>query len=602
MMLVLHAVMTLQLGSSFVSADAQTQTYTQDPGAQLDLQACSAGHDENSLLQYQHTAPCPPNGSVLADVLKVGSNAGFAMPHSARTALAISGGGARSATLASGHLRALVKLGILPKGVDAVSSASGGTWATSQYMFADRTSEQLLGKATIPEELTMAVLNMTPPEMGETLTTNSKQVALQLLASNPECQAFAIQDQKLAFMCLFKSILAKLYLAPFHLDSEKYMASSKKSVTRIMSSNPGAFNASMFVVPMEDRPGVYITTSAVAAPLGYIADPTSFVPFQVSPDYIGSPFFPNGSTLSYMPVGQGDPLNDVVVGGGFVESFAFGGKAPQTTRHGLQLLPAPSRPFTLADMLHFNAASQSGALTLQEATQGLVPQASYWPIVSGETARQFMFVDGADREYTAVLPLLQRKVTKMAAFINTPIPLNASLNLCEVLDASDLEYAADVALSCLFGVCSEVAAQGPGQSYLGIQVFSENDFRKLMCEFQKQRDAGNASVVKMSHVSVENTWWGIPAGLDVDIIWVYNERVTNFEQRLPAETRQEIARGGSGPFANFPFYKTSEQNSDDALNYHANQVNLLSAQAEYTVLQNKHLFCDIFACSEQGTV
>lgn len=52
-----------------------------------------------------------------------------------RTGVCFSGGGSRALTVTMGVLRALESLGLIPH-VDAISSVSGGTWASSIYMFA----------------------------------------------------------------------------------------------------------------------------------------------------------------------------------------------------------------------------------------------------------------------------------------------------------------------------------------------------------------------------------------------------------------------------------------------------------------------------------
>lgn len=52
-----------------------------------------------------------------------------------RTGVCFSGGGSRALTVTMGVLRALESLKLIPH-IDAISSVSGGTWASSIYMFA----------------------------------------------------------------------------------------------------------------------------------------------------------------------------------------------------------------------------------------------------------------------------------------------------------------------------------------------------------------------------------------------------------------------------------------------------------------------------------
>ena len=52
-----------------------------------------------------------------------------------RTGVCFSGGGSRALSFTLGVLRALESLKLIPH-VDAISSVSGGTWASAIYMFA----------------------------------------------------------------------------------------------------------------------------------------------------------------------------------------------------------------------------------------------------------------------------------------------------------------------------------------------------------------------------------------------------------------------------------------------------------------------------------
>ena len=112
---------------------------------------------------------------------------------------------------------------------------------------------------------------------------------------------------------------------------------------------------------------------------------------------------------------------------------------------------------------------------------------------------------------------------------------------------------------------------------------------------------------------------------------IYLEQCREFEEMLPEETRQEIARGAEGAFANYPVYPVTGghffqsrgtllgascskdyaflgciegtppppplffgnppgQNEGDLLGLTAQQSHLLAAQAEYSVRANKELF------------
>ena len=73
------------------------------------------------------------------------------------------------------------------------------------------------------------------------------------------------------------------------------------------------------------------------APKTFKITTSNAVSFQMCADYIGTPFYPNDSKVTYPPAPccpggkcpsccKGETL---IVGGGMIESFAFGGAAPK---------------------------------------------------------------------------------------------------------------------------------------------------------------------------------------------------------------------------------------------------------------------------------
>eukprot|EP00933_Yihiella_yeosuensis_P016146 TRINITY_DN1389_c6_g1_i1.p1 TRINITY_DN1389_c6_g1~~TRINITY_DN1389_c6_g1_i1.p1 ORF type:complete len:655 (+),score=96.41 TRINITY_DN1389_c6_g1_i1:13-1977(+) len=575
--------------------------------------------------------------SVYASVVRVNKfQPEFAEPRrSARTALCFSGGGGRSLTLSMGYYRALVSLGILPSGVDAISSVSGGTWASAQYMFADRTSEQLVGNPSAPENLTMQELNNTPPDMGATLLTDTNELAERILkVGSVKCLASPQSEAcyKKLLSRLWIDVMGATFLHPYGLDSSKYMASSQKAVEQIVADNP-SLHAKQFVTPMPDRPTTFVMNGGLGAPEGYRVGHNG-VSLQMSPDFIGSPFYPNCSSIAYRPAvnftaygalfNQSTELLELTVGGGLISAFAFGSEAPapalndKATPGKIEKItvPAPSTPFTLSDAVGISSAAFAKAAAVSVETEYIDPKGLYWSLPHDEDqhqrrrrrrrrrrhhhqqqqyqdAQEYTMFDGGDLENLGVLAMLQSKVRRLAVFVNTATPLNATMDLCSK-DNADLTHAATIDLSCLFGYCTDGASIS--WNYMKDQVFKKCDYHRLLCKFQTEKQAGRSSVAFTKLKTVENKWWGIPGGREVDIIWVYNEKVDNFEQRLPEETKAEIAKGDSGPFANFPWYLTTFENPPYLTKMYANQVNLLAAQAEFSILEHKDIFCKLFAC------
>merc|ERR1712110_232434 len=87
--------------------------------------------------------------------------------------------------------------------------------------------------------------------------------------------------------------------------------------------------------------------------------------------------------------GKRPPLQNIVLGGGFVESFAFGGEAPPEQQSGGKTvgLQAPITPFSLGHAIGISSAafaatcSQVSAFGFSAGAK-LDPQANIWPITS----------------------------------------------------------------------------------------------------------------------------------------------------------------------------------------------------------------------------
>ena len=89
---------------------------------------------------------------------------------------------------------------------------------------------------------------------------------------------------------------------------------------------------------------------------------------------------------------------------------------------------------------------------------------------------------------------------------------------------------------------------------------------------------------------LDNVFYGIEGGWEVNVLWVYNERVKDWEEKLPPRIRSMIGQGSLG---NFPHYKTYFQNPPAIIDLSAKQVSLLAHLSCWNVLENAHQFRDI---------
>eukprot|EP00928_Gymnodinium_smaydae_P100125 TRINITY_DN9750_c0_g1_i4.p1 TRINITY_DN9750_c0_g1~~TRINITY_DN9750_c0_g1_i4.p1 ORF type:complete len:782 (+),score=138.87 TRINITY_DN9750_c0_g1_i4:62-2407(+) len=529
----------------------------------------------------------------------------FPAPHNnVHKALVFSGGGARALSNAMGAYRALEDLNLMQY-VDAISSVSGGTWASSIYMFADRTKEDLLGAATKPEELTEEVLGKDPPAMGKAVTKSCHEFLTKVITGDlPSSQIWPL-------------FIANTILKPFGLDSSSgFMAASDADVERIKRDNPNLQDMK-FLVPRPGRPKVFVMGGTLLAPMGYSASPDNAVGLQMSPDYVGSPFWPDNGYVNYLPSKNGatEAATNIPVGGGMVEAFAFG-STPPSSRIGNEkvYVDSPELPFTLADAVGISSVAPAAGLAQAGKYQFVVPQANYWPVSKtplGLKSVEYQLGDGGNLENQGLLPMIQRKAKKAAMWVSTYIPLSTKIDFCNVPADLDLEKVfadeKDLQVAPMVSDKFNYPYKDSGDFYTHNGVFAREDLLPVLCELQKLQRAGKPAVHKTSLKVLPNTWWGIQGGYTMEVVIVYLAQVRDFEARLPEETRAKLGPEfsadrtwkTSGEFARFPDYFTTKQTEEatEITRLTNREVNLLSAQSEYAVRENAAIFRDLLCPS-----
>ena len=126
------------------------------------------------------------------------------------------------------------------------------------------------------------------------------------------------------------------------------------------------------------------------------------------------------------------------------------------------------------------------------------------------------------------------------------------------------------------------------------QVFATADFAPLVRKMQVASLDGRGIVVRQEMETVENTFWGVQAGIKSNVTWVYLDRATKWEAQLSGEMQKLVVPRrrpqdpantvDSGPFKNFPHYTTS----DLALTH--SQSNLLADLSGWVTQANEEIF------------
>jgi len=498
--------------------------------------------------------------------------------------IAFSGGGIRALTWAHGGLRALEQLNLMSS-VDAVSAVSGGAWGSAIYMFANDSIEALLGAQTDPSALTLAELSKDPPLGIRTTLTDPLPYLSGLLA----------QGAPTEMMGQFYS--SWTFLHPFGLDDMwSYMATDAEHVARIKKRNPGLASAK-FLTPQPGRPKAYIINGVVLAPIGYVGGTTNAIPLQMSPDFTGSPFRPDGGTVNYEAISGSDPaLSQVTVGGGFVETFAFGGEAPADQSGGNDVtVGAPVRPFSLAQAIGISSMA-SGTQIHSYAHIGRMgtPRAHMWPVSTGHhPAMTFKVADGGNIDNSGILALLQRGSRKIVFFCTSYRLVDRNFDFSTASADDDSLIRAGVVDQLLdkFGYGENRADYSRNLTDSGNllshnQVFERSEILPIVRDLFDHIQAGTPPVLQFKANVLRNSWWGIQGGFEVEVLVVYLERSANFENALPEETREELAKGTGGAFGAYPAFETAMGGGTAA------EYNLLAATSEYFVMQNRQLFED----------
>lgn len=504
--------------------------------------------------------------------------------------LCFSGGGARALSAAMGQYRALTKLGLMDK-VRVIASVSGGTWASfiyTYYQSGAANDAELLGPITSPGDITMQSLREKLPRscMGWVVT-----------------QAF----DKAVFLDLFRDplpevwmrLIGEMMLAPFglyHPDQPRTISLDAASVARILERQAEGhmLSANDFVTARPGRPFL-VSNACLIAPtkIGTLHAETPVL-FEFTPLYVGSP---NPIRVTYDPH-RGESVT-LEVGGGSIEPFGFGGADPSEIGVSIRVveLSPPTRACTTDFIAGTSSAAPAGVLEeLPGFThlRDLTPAAPYWPLREGPlpAAQDFDVGDGGVLENYGLISLLLRRLETAIVFINTDVPLSLDYDPAGPVSASVI----DSYLPPFFGL------QDPslGTSTQNNQVFATADYAKVVRELQAAKRSGGAVMAVTKLTTIENRWWGVPAGQEVRVCWMYLDRSAQWEASIGSRrVRWNIHRGNhcrlfAGPFKHFPHYKTISEIPLELIDLTDAQVRLLADLSCWCVTSNAERFAELF--------
>lgn len=573
----------------------------------------------------------------------------------AKTGICFSGGGTRSLTACLGQLRALTSRALLDD-VGYLSCVSGGSWAGTVFTYNPSGSDaDLLGKPVPPDQLTFEMIRSREPEVIGNLGRTALQSGFDL--------AERLYDQSFEENLLWYEVVGDLFFAPFGLFNpfipngrqpalQRYFAFDEANVDDIKRRNPSLRNAIFHTVRQPSK-GVsprpfLIDNATLMGPQNRPNQPRLYRGLEMTPLYVG---LPKLFDLKY-PTRGPTLFQDVHFGGGFVESFAFGtfgpSKLPQTCQpkssdgsQCVQVAP-PGRHFNMVEASALSSAFFAQLLASYFQETSFTPVRDIWPVADHPippkstafpvpTLTDYFIGDGGLLENFGVVSLLLRGVERIAIFVNTDTPVDVNYDPAKAPAASQL----DTVVVQLFG--REVAG---GKNPFPLDHVFEADggcdangkafqgFADLVKALQaaKMRDEASpgewAGVVAETRLkTVANSNWGLSGGRFVDVVWVYLDRVKEWEALLPATpdpdpehdfngpwTFEQYIRYGNGmgsenpfgvryePVPAFPNYLLARENNDVEPDFQLTpfQVNLMSNLTWWVVDENADKFKAFF--------
>ncbi len=521
------------------------------------------------------------------------------------TGVCFSGGGNRAMVCAWGQLRGLVESGWIDK-VDYISCVSGGSWAATAFTYYNdgaRNDEEFLGRTQRPGEIRLGALDqISPLSLGATATESFMSRLVE--------QALFVATGQITPNEVWQRAVGATFFERFGLydrSGAEYISYNQRTVADILNRNPSLRGAKFHTVRNQTgdakRPYLVINSTLMWP------NSDNLVHFEYTPLTTGS------RCRLTLEDGSG---NQQTVGGGWIESFAFGSGSPEQwpPQHGGDCepwggsagcvsVPPPRRPFSLAlasgtssaAFAATNASLLGGNPLLNNYLRQGPPIERYWPPApfdasSLPAAEEYTYGDGGSLENYGVIPLLLRGVERLVVFINTERRLSLDYDPgVEAPYQSPSITELDGNFCTLFGLLPLDRAQPPTPNN---QVFRTEEFRGVVQALQQAQRDGGPPIAVTRHEVQDNEWWGVKGGWDVEVCWYYLDRVPAWEDDLAPDVRRLVEAGNNAapqdktPYWGFPNYKTMFQSGKLAIiAMQPGEANLLADFCAWSATQTR---------------
>ncbi|HGZ7397078.1 TPA: hypothetical protein ACOL2F_000482 [Vibrio parahaemolyticus] len=489
--------------------------------------------------------------------------------------VAFSGGGTRSAACTVGQLKALDELGLLPR-VKYISAVSGGGWAATPFTYTKNT-EQYFGEIRDPENITCSNSKSVHPKSMQSAITNSPLIS-NLITGGLKLKG----DESFAYS------LGEVFLKPYGLhDSSRYFTFNEETEALTRQGFPPNTKTDFYLV----RKGApYLILGATLLNEDGLASDKKYH-VEYTPFYSG------------VRVGHIDKdlwsSNDYF-GGGYVTSCGYDCIGPYNKRtlEGREQLLVKQAPVLSFDITNEKAFSLNDIIAStgaapQEITNNIrlgalgFPEFNHIPLNTLEgdnsVSEEYPHSDGGHLENLGIMPLLARKMTKIVVFVNTKKPFTPNKK-------KPLDSGFNKSVKALFVPIDNLFKKGDFATNV---VFDngEEELTKLIGQFSQlvkkesssdEYIAKTALFAKTKLVTTSNEHYGINAGHEVEITWVYNCRSSAWEKKLKDKDLGKLIAnkkrliGDQKGLEDFPHYGTFFENFRGVVELTKVQTNLLT--------------------------
>ena len=498
--------------------------------------------------------------------------------------VSFSGGGSRSLSCTMGQLRGLKYLGLLDE-VFFISSVSGGTWAsaTFTYLPTQYDDDDFLG-LPVPDPGNLTYWNWNPqhPEYAlDYLSPNNLGNVPPSLGVFNDLDAILKLKETYGYENheLWQGLIGSMILSRWNLwnpDDNGFPTNYYSFTSAYLNWKGGILDrnkqlkASQFYCVERQRP-FYVMNGCI----------------------ISNPPIEGAQLLYFESTGVGVGVRNYFqgigpggrdIGGGSLQPFAMGSEWIKDLPAQYVSASAPSRPFSLSDMVSISSAAFAQIIQDEfPILDGLIPTYPYWPVdgrsLPKNSVYTYEFADGGSLENTGITSLLSRNLPNIIAFVNGYAPLTKDDSGQIVMDSQ---------IPLLFGIQPSAASLSynepkrkdvPNDDVTFTKVFDSSYYDELAQGlYAANSDPYNGTAMYMQTLPVlPNANFGIKGNYEVRVLWVYNTWVGAWydllsdDVALYADAESELG---------FPGYNVLQ------LDLSARQVNLLANLSCWNVIDN----------------